>query len=76
MQNQKISGETPIKSGYRMPAEWEPHEATWLSWPHNKETWPQKLKEVQISYIQIIKALLYSEKVNLLINSKKTVNWL
>src|SRR6185295_3044126 len=28
---------TPRSLGYRMPAEWEPHEATWLSWPHKEE---------------------------------------
>ncbi len=29
---------------YHMPAEWEPHEATWLSWPHRRDTWPERLK--------------------------------
>ena len=32
------------KLGYRMPAEWEPHEATWLAWPHNPEDWPGKFR--------------------------------
>ena len=34
------SPESPAAQGYRMPAEWEPHAATWLAWPHNRETWP------------------------------------
>ena len=31
---------TPRGLGYRMPAEWEPQDAIWLSWPHNEVTWP------------------------------------
>jgi hypothetical protein len=30
----------PAALGYRMPAEWEPHEATWLAWPHERTDWP------------------------------------
>ena len=33
----------PYTLGYRMPAEWEPHAATWLAWPHNAETWPDQV---------------------------------
>ena len=56
-----------------MPAEWEPHAATWLVWPRNRETWPGKLlKEVESIYLQMISALLAGEKVNLLIHDKKT----
>src|SRR5690606_38496248 len=35
---------SPVQLGYRMPAEWEPHTATWLTWPHCEETWPGKLE--------------------------------
>jgi hypothetical protein len=35
---------TLAQQGYRMPAEFEPHEATWLAWPHNPETWPGRIK--------------------------------
>ena len=59
---------TPSALGYRMPAEWEPHDATWLSWPHNQETWPGKrLSEVQEIYFQMLEAILPSEKVHLLV---------
>ena len=34
---------TPAEMSFRMPAEWEPHQATWFSWPHNVETWPEDL---------------------------------
>ena len=59
----------PADLGFHMPAEWEPHSATWLTWPHNLETWPgQDMAKVEAVYIQMIKALTKGEKVNLLIN--------
>ncbi|MCB9799948.1 MAG: agmatine deiminase family protein [Candidatus Omnitrophica bacterium] len=58
----------PAEQGYRMPAEWEAHEATWLTWPRNKVTWPgKKLKEVEEIYLQMMEALLPNEKVHLLV---------
>ena len=55
-----------------MPAEWELHEATWLTWPTNRTTWPGKLlKRVENIYIQMIAALLPGEKVNLLVRDTK-----
>ena len=44
--------------GFILPPEWGPHEATWLSWPVNEETWPQHiLKEALPQYIQFVKEL-------------------
>lgn len=61
---------TPASLGYRMPAEWEPHESTWLAWPSNMETWPRdKLNAVEGVYVSMIRALVNGEKVNLLVNS-------
>ena len=52
----------------RMPAEWEPHESTWLSWPVNRTTWPGKLLgEVEGVFIEMMRGLLPGEKVNLLV---------
>ena len=51
---------------YRLPAEWEKHEATFLAWPHNEETWPGLLPSVQQTYLAIIQALVPGEKVYLL----------
>ncbi|MDH5761777.1 MAG: agmatine deiminase family protein [Nitrospinota bacterium] len=52
-----------------MPAEWEPHSATWLSWPHNPATWPgQDMSKIEAVYIQMINALSKGEKVHLLVN--------
>lgn len=59
---------TPADSGYRMPAEWHPHEATWLSWPHNRDTWPDDLlREVERTYAQMIRHLITAETVNVLV---------
>jgi agmatine deiminase len=60
--------EIPASLGYRMPAEWEPHAATWLAWPHNRDTWPGRLQQVQAIYAQIITVLQNQESVNLLVN--------
>jgi agmatine deiminase len=57
---------TPRKLGFSMPAEWEPHEATWFAWPHDPETFPN-LPAVEKLYLAIIAALVPGEKVNLLV---------
>lgn len=59
---------TPRDLGYRMPAEWGPHRATWLSWPHNPETWPTQLERVKDIWIQMIRELAPHEVVYLLIH--------
>jgi agmatine deiminase len=51
-----------------MPAEWMPHRATWLSWPHNLETWPVYLEQVREIWTQMVCALSPHEKVYLLVN--------
>lgn len=62
---------TPASLNYQMPAEWEPHEAMWLAWPHNEETWPgKKMARVEETYLQMLEGLLPNEKVNLLVASK------
>lgn len=58
----------PTKLGYRMPAEWERHEATWLTWPHNPETWPD-LKKIESIYTEIISLLTRGERVKLLVSN-------
>ena len=47
----------------RWPAEWEPHEATWLSWPHNRETWPGCLDAVEAVFGLLVRELSYRERV-------------
>lgn len=56
-----------------MPAEWETHEATWLTWPTNRITWPGPLlKRVEAIYLEMIAGLLPGEKVHLLVRDKAT----
>jgi agmatine deiminase len=58
----------PRALGYAMPPEWGPHRATWLSWPHNQETWPSHIERVRDAWVQMIVALSPHEKVYLLVN--------
>ncbi|HEX4950346.1 MAG TPA: agmatine deiminase family protein, partial [Blastocatellia bacterium] len=44
---------TPAALGYTMPAEWEPHEATWLSWPHKEASWPGKFEPVPAIFAEM-----------------------
>ena len=44
----------PAKEGYYFPAEWEKHAATWLSWPHNKQTWSSKFESIWPAYLEFI----------------------
>jgi agmatine deiminase len=54
---------TPAQLGYRMPAEWEPHEATWIAWPHNRDDWPGKFAPIPWVYTQIVGQLNRVETV-------------
>ena len=45
----KTETKTPRQLGYRWPAEWEPHRATWMAWPHNRATWPGGLEACGVS---------------------------
>jgi agmatine deiminase len=60
------SGDTPRNRGFHMPAEWEPHEAVWLSWPHNQMTFPH-ITEVENTYYTFILAVHVSERVELFV---------
>ena len=50
----------------RMPAEWEPHEATWIAWPHHEPDWPGKFEAIRWDYAEIVRALVGSERVEIL----------
>jgi agmatine deiminase len=51
-----------------MPAEWEPHEATWLAWPHNQNDWPGKFGGIPFIYAEIVRHLSHAEKVHIVVN--------
>lgn len=57
--------ERPGRNGYRWPAEWEPHAATWLSWPHNQDTWPSGLARVEDAFCEIVRAVVPGERVRI-----------
>src|SRR5262250_907410 len=60
----------PAALGYRMPAEWEPHTATWIAWPHNRTDWPGKFASIPWVYAEIIRNLVRVEQVNILVNDE------
>ena len=67
--------ETPSSLGYRMPAEWETHSGTWLTWPHNSETWPeQDMQQVETEFMGIIRPLAKNESVHILVNDEDMGN--
>ena len=64
-----------MTNNLRMPAEWEPHSATWLAWPHYKNDWPGKFEPIPWVYAEIIRHLSRHERVELIVNdaaSEKT----
>ena len=62
---------TAFGLGYRMPAEWEPHAATWLAWPHEPSDWPGKFESVPWVFAEVIKNLIRGERVRLLVAGKR-----
>ena len=57
---------------YRMPAEWAPHAATWIAWPHNPEDWPGKFQPIPWVYCEIARWLSGVEDVHILVNDLAT----
>ena len=63
---------TPFQLGYHLPAEWEPHESTWLSWPKNPLTFsPDLLEAVENTYREIVSLLANGERVDLLVDDEQ-----
>jgi agmatine deiminase len=62
-----IDSATPGALGYRMPAEWEPHAATWMAWPHFKGDWPGKFDPIPWVYAEIVRNLARHERVELVV---------
>ena len=65
-------GDTPAALGFRMPAEWEPQEAIWLSWPHNYASWPGKFRPVPYNFANIVATISRFEPVR--INAAKKLH--
>lgn len=56
----------PMVGAWRMPAEWEPHDATWIAWPHHEPDWPGKFEPIPWVYAEIVRALAGSERVEII----------
>src|SRR5450432_2975518 len=69
MTKARSASRLPSALGYRMPAEWEPHESTWLAWPHFRNDWPEKFEPIPWVYAEIIRNLARHERVDLIVNN-------
>ena len=54
---------------YRLPAEWEPHEATWIGWPHNTTDWPGRFGPIPWAYSELVRWISRGEIVRILVES-------
>jgi agmatine deiminase len=61
----------PGELGFAMPAEWEPHEATWLGWPHNATDWPGKLDTIRWVYGEMVRRIAAGEIVRVLVKDRR-----
>src|ERR1700686_495259 len=63
---------TPSSQNYRMPAEWAPHEGTFLGWPHELTDWPGKFAPIPWAFAEIVRPLAGVERVVLLVENAAT----
>jgi agmatine deiminase len=68
----ETSIKTPAELGFVMPAEWHRHSATWLSWPKDPETWPDRVGSVEEVFLRMMTTLAPHETVNLLVDDDET----
>jgi agmatine deiminase len=61
-------GQLPNELGYKMPAEWDLHEGTWIGWPHNASDWPGKFAAIPWVYAEIVRLLSHREQVHILVH--------
>lgn len=62
---------TPHSLGYRMPAEWEPHAATWLAWPHEPTDWPGKFDAIPWVFADVARHLQEAERIRVIVSGKR-----
>jgi agmatine deiminase len=67
MPQSKTTAATPAELGFAMPAEWEPHAATWLAWPHHQADWPGKMEAIRWVYGEMARKISPGETVRLLV---------
>ncbi len=66
-----MTKQTPLEAGFKMPAEWEKHRATWIGWCHNKNDFPGKIAPINWVYGEIARKLAESETVCILVQDEK-----
>ena len=64
-----MTAAAPASLGFRMPAEWEPHEATWIGWPRNPSDWPGKFPVIPWVYGEIVRKVAAGETVRVIAES-------
>jgi agmatine deiminase len=64
------SGAARREPAFLMPAEWEPHAATWLAWPHNRSDWPGKYEPIPWVYAEIVRHIAAGELVHIVVNDR------
>lgn len=62
---------TPAALGFRMPAEWDRHEATWIAWPHHRGDWPDKFDPIPWVYAEIVRVITLGERARILVQNTK-----
>ena len=65
---------TPKELGYYMPAEWVRHEATWLTYPKNPDSWPGKIETIYPSYHLFVKTLAECETVHINVDDEQMLH--
>ncbi len=70
MTARRSAPKTPAALGFRLPAEWEPHQATWIGWPHNVTDWPGKFPAIPWVYGEIARKIAPGEALRILVESK------
>src|SRR5271169_3677841 len=64
-----MTNSTPHSHGFKMPAEWDSQEATWLGWPHELTDWPGKFAPIPWAFAEIVRHLSQVERVYLLVEN-------
>ena len=67
-----VRPDLPVRDGYRMPAEWEKHDATWLAWPEDRITFPKYIDRVRRRFVEIMAQLAPGEEVHLAVRNRET----
>jgi agmatine deiminase len=62
--------DSPAALGFRMPAEWEPHAATWIAWPHERSDWPGKFAPIPWVFGEAVRHLAAGERVRILVDDE------